>query len=197
MSVHDNENMLDSTENDQIDQLLAEDRRRMIRIASERIESGMYARITRCNLERNTRARRWQWGLAVAALALTALAAVWFRAPAQNNSFPAASRSTRPLLSQPDSAHLIAKPSAKRAPPARLGHSSPSQSTPAHALVPRRPTFPINVAATEQEILLSRLASESPKELQAMAEAMAAERIQEETERQQFDQWLQQRGEKQ
>ena len=82
MPVRNDDNPLDRTDPEGIDDLLAQDRDLLARAADERIAGGMYARIAHAHAERKVAAGwRWQWQLAIASLACAVLVAVWFALP--------------------------------------------------------------------------------------------------------------------
>ncbi len=190
MPLRDDDNALEP-----IDDLLAMDRKSIAGAANQRIAGGMYARIARARAERSSvTARNWQWQLAIVSLACAVLVAAWFTLPKRNVPREVPQSAHLPAVA-PDNAPMAELPPARRAPGRSPARSVPSfHPMAARAELPRQATFPINVAPTEQERLLLRLASQHPKQLLAMAEAMAATRDQEEAERQEFDQWLKHRG---
>lgn len=197
MPAHDDEDMLDHTERDRIDDLLAQDRQGMLRAANARIAGGMYVRIARTHAERNSVvASRWQWQILVVAVASAVLAAVWITMP-RRSALPAASPSAQLPLVAPSRAP-IAEQSPVRTRVRRVAPlPSGTRLLVARSTVPRQPTFPMNVAPTEQELLLMQVASRSAQEQQAIAEAIADAKSQGDKQTQEFDQWLQQRGGKQ
>lgn len=192
MPVHNDDNPLDRTDPEGIDDLLAQDRDLMARAADERIAGGMYARIARAHAERKLAVGfKWQWQLVIASLACAVLVAVWFALPKKN--VREAPPSAQVPAVAPARAQVAAQPPIKKTPARRL---VPTRFHPvaSQAELPRQAIFPINVAPTEQERLLSQLAARSPQQLRLVAEAMAEQKNRDERGKQEFDQWLQQRG---
>lgn len=192
MPGRDDDNLFESGEHREIYDLLAQDRRQILRTANERIASGMYERIARAHVERKFgTAWRPQWQLGMAAVVLGVLTMIWIALP--KKSSPASP--TQSTQAPARNAHFTMAPTNKVAVRRPAHVSTRRPFVVAHETVPRRATFPINVAATEEERLLMQLASQNPKQLQAMSEAMAASQARAEAEKQEFDHWLQQRGE--
>lgn len=200
MSARDDENMEDRTEREPIDDLLALDRRLTLRAANERIAGGMYARIARAHAEgRLVRAGRWRWALTGAAAACLTLAVIWFAKPAKDGREVRSGNPQGPetISTAPVSRRVDVQPTATRAPGKKLSRSVPrARPVMAQEIAPRQAMFPLNVAPTEQEILLMRLASRQPKELLAVAETIADMKDRDDRERHDFEQWVQ-KGEKQ
>jgi len=192
MSVGDDKNMMDRADQE-FDDLLAQDRNRIAGVASERIASGMLERIAHAHaVNPPIAAWKWQRRLVLGAIGCVTLVAVWFAIPRKIAPPQVPSSAHLPVLS-PSPAQSVPQP-VKRALVKNVVGSPGSHFRTARTEVPRQATFPINVAATEQERLLMRLAAQHPEQLLALAEAMDTERSQEEKQKQEFEQWLQQRG---
>lgn len=178
-----------------VDDLLALDRKVITGAANERIAGGMYARIARDHAELGSAtARTWQRPLVIASLACAAVVVLWFMVPKKNVQRDTPRSAQLPVVARGNT-HDAALPSTPRAPRRSPVHSGPRfHPVAARAELPRPATFPVNVIPTEQERLLSRVASQHPEELLAMAQAMAATRNREEAEKREFDQWLQEKG---
>jgi hypothetical protein len=193
MPVRNDDNPLDRTDPEGIDDLLAQDRDLLARAADERIAGGMYARIAHAHAERKLAAGwKWQWQLVIASLACAVLVAVWFALP--KKSVREAPPSAQVPAVTPARVQVAAQPPIKKTPARSLVPAARFHPVAAQAALPRQAIFPINVAPTEQERLLSQLAARSPQELRLVAEAMAEQKNQDERAKQEFDQWLQQRG---
>jgi hypothetical protein len=203
MSAREDEDMQDRGEQEPIDDLLVEDllaldRELLLRAANQQIARGMYARIARAHAERRpVTAARWRWGLAVAAAACLALPAVWFAMPAKHvkeakDVNPGNPPGHETISLAPVPGRVDVQPTVTIRPGKKLARSAPrAYSVMAREIAPRQATFPLNVAPTEQEVLLMQLASHQPKELLAVAKAIAEMKDRDDRERHDFDQWVQ------
>jgi hypothetical protein len=198
VSNREDKNVLDSTESEPIDGLLALDRKAVLEAANERIAGGMYARIAQAQAEcRLVAADRWRWALAAAAAACVALVVVWYATPARNakDIFPGGSHGAPTSSVSPYQSRVAGQLAITRIPvKSRVRAAAPARSMMARQIVPRQATFPMKVVPTEQERLLMQLAAQQPKQLLAVAEAMADMRDRDDKERIDFEHWVHQKG---
>jgi hypothetical protein len=202
MSARKDNDMQDRAEQEPIDDLLVDDllaldRESVLRTANQQIATGMYARIARAHAERGRiMVRSWRFGLAAAAATCLVLTAVWFAIPAKHvkeakDAKPGNPPGPETISVTPVPRRVDVQRAVTIAPVKTPARSAPQAHLAMGEVVPRQATFPLNVAPTEQEVLLMQLASRQPKELLAVAEAIADMKDREDRARHDFDQWVQ------
>ncbi len=188
MSGHEDKNQI------QIEGLLAGDREHLRKTTEKRIAEGMFARVAEAHRRKDVLGLAFRGALAAAVMA----AALWIGWP-DNSPSPEIAKDVPQKVVGPSTPS--AQTSAKSVRPAAQTH--PRSGTPriaARSVTPRQPMFPGNTEPTEQERLMMALArsdlTREDKQLPEIAKAISVQVEQEKGQRQAFEKWLQEGGEK-
>jgi len=182
----------------QFEDFLAGDQAHLRKVAEERIASGMFARVAMAHRQQGRRTDALGLALRGALAAAVVAVALWIGWPHKSSSPEIAKDVPRKVvgLSAP-----AAQTMTKSVRPAARTHPQPK--TPriaARRVTPRQSVFPGNTEPTEQERLMMALArsdlTREDKQLPEIAKAISVQVAQEKGQRQAFEKWLQEGGEK-
>lgn len=187
-----------------LDALLASDQARLRKVADERISSGMFARVAEAHRREMRGPMAAGWAAAGILAAAGLAVALWIGWP-HKAPVPEVAKDVPQKVVEPPATGIQRTPVAQSGAPSvrRLGPNHRRPEIPpmtARGVMPRQPVFPGNTEPTEQERLLMALArndlSREEKQLPEIAKAISAQVEQEKGQRQAFEKWLQEGGNK-